>query len=308
MAVWLDAKPNQSRLIDSDWVETSAEDAPVPLKQLLGGLSYSASYLQAATNAAAGVGVATSAFAFTCKATEIAEKPDIGRQPDGSIFLGLFPYHPKARAYGATARSVSRLRKKLQTVVFHITEGVVSDEAVRLITQRCGLASDDKTRSLLATRPTTLPPVAMGEAGGLRHIFANGGVTFEETLAEEEGPRRALVDAVDAGMQETDLGEALSVTQAFRNALGELDSATTELGTKSRFRFAPGAAEALRHHRDLLSTEPGEVLKRVVDRNSWARYSNLRVPVLTVDDLMFIQSMGKERLVAAVGPLGRFTE
>ena len=103
MAVWLDAKPNQSRLIDSDWVETSAEDAPVPLKQLLGGLSYSASYLQAATNAAAGVGVATSAFAFTCKATEIAEKPDIGRQPDGSIFLGLFPYHPKARAYGATA-------------------------------------------------------------------------------------------------------------------------------------------------------------------------------------------------------------
>jgi hypothetical protein len=300
MAVWVHARPEQAKHIDSDWVETARVPAPQPIEQLMGSLSYGASYVPAVADAARLLGIHESDFCYSVRANELAEKEVTkGLGTDGSFFLGIFEAHSRARAMAATERSIDRLRDRIRGISITLGEGDVSPKGVRKLYKRVGLASLEAAETLIATRPVELPIVSANTADALARSFDQSGASYarRETLDEKWLP---TVERVAQAMRETATGEGVDLAVAVESAFGALGQDARETAMRSRIWVAPSAADDMKRLAHKVGATADQVCKMLGETANYRDEGPLELPVVVVGDVAFVQGAGRQGLIAAV--------
>jgi hypothetical protein len=301
VAVWLDTRPGQARLIDTDWVETAERDGAEAVQKLLENLSYSASYIEEAVASAQRLGVEQSRFCFVARASEVAFPVSLGRADDGSVFLGELNAHTRARAAVETERSIARLKQRVEKVLFTLGEGEISSKGIRLIYKRCGLDSLEAAESLVAERPADLPPVGVVESKGLAVILERSGVETTSRLVVDD-TWSPTIDAVAEGMRETAQGTGPAASEVIA-ALGPVDEAV--VGVLGRgFWFAPSAARSLQELKSKFEVSAQSLFETLSSDANYVEQPPLGLPVCVVGPVRFVQSAGRQRLIAAVMDAG----
>ena len=301
MAIWLDVKPEQATLIDTDWIETAEQDAPVLIRDLLSGISYGASYVDDVVNAAAELGVTHSTYAFVSFAREVASEPAVGRAANGDLFCGFFRYHPRSRSVAGAETEIANLRMGMQKVVFKILAGEMPAKGIRLIAKRCGL-DQGAVQVLLASLPAILPPTTPQLASGLAIYLDRSEVRYERTLIEE-GDFAALADLVARGLRESADGTGFTLLEAIEGAMGKInDAAARKRVDDSQIWFSPSAASNLRGWWHELDLPPDQLHERLSDSTAFGT-EEVPIPILRIGRVVFARSVGANNLIAAVqGP------